>query len=90
LDRGIAQKLAERKGANIAKSLSGTTQLVVLGTKAGPKKLNDIQKKGIMTTDEEGFYKLVGHVKGEEVPAFGGEDEELDEEDEDEDEEGEE
>lgn len=39
---------------------SSKTSYVVLGTEAGPKKLEMIQKHGLKTLDEDGFLELIG------------------------------
>lgn len=39
---------------------SSKTSYVVLGTEAGPKKLEMIQKHSLKTLDEDGFLELIG------------------------------
>lgn len=48
---------------------SKVTSYVVLGTGAGPKKLEVIQKNGIKTLDEDGFLQLIASRSGQEVDA---------------------
>ncbi|EKB56598.1 exonuclease domain-containing protein [Bergeyella zoohelcum] len=51
-------KLLYNIGADINTSISSRTDFVVIGEKAGPKKLEQIEKLGIATIDEQEFLKL--------------------------------
>jgi NAD-dependent DNA ligase len=48
-DRTIAQQILTNAGATIAKSLNKSVNLVALGEKAGPKKIEKIEEMGIET-----------------------------------------
>lgn len=87
MDRKEAAALAVQEGAIIAKAVSGTTDLVVIGKQCGPKKMEEIEKKGIQIVDEDGFLKLVGKNaddKGEGGSGNGNQEEEDAEGDDDE------
>ncbi|PSN63652.1 hypothetical protein BS50DRAFT_85745 [Corynespora cassiicola Philippines] len=58
--RAGAQKLLESAGAKFAKSLNKSVELVVLGTNAGPDKLNKIAELGIETCSWEGLITSLG------------------------------
>lgn len=51
-------KLLHNAGADINSQVSGRTDYVILGQKAGPKKLEQIEKLGIETIDEQKFLEI--------------------------------
>ncbi|RDW69992.1 hypothetical protein BP5796_08389 [Coleophoma crateriformis] len=46
-------------GGKLAKSLSGNTSFVVIGNEAGPKKLEQIEKLGLETMNEDDFIEML-------------------------------
>ncbi|KAI9681487.1 MAG: hypothetical protein M1817_002771 [Caeruleum heppii] len=67
LGREEGQELVKRYGGKITTAPSKKTSFVVLGTDAGPKKLQTIRDHGIKTIDEEGLFALI-----QKLPANGG------------------
>lgn len=68
LNREDCEHLAKEYGAKVTKSISGKTNVVVLGDEAGPSKVSKIKKLGIKHIDEAGFIQLI-----EGMPEAGGE-----------------
>lgn len=67
--RSAAQKILEGAGAKFAKSLNKSVELVVLGAKAGPDKLNKIAEQGIPTVDWSDLVEKLGlDVEADEPP----------------------
>ena len=72
---GVLQTLGREQGQNLAKQYGGKvttgpskkTSYVVIGSDAGPKKLETIRNLGIKTIDEEGLFALI-----RQLPANGG------------------
>ena len=58
MTRGEAKKRLEALGARVSGSVSGQTDLVVAGEKAGSK-LTKAQALGVEVTDEAGLLKLL-------------------------------
>ena len=58
MDRVTSKKTAEAHGATVITRLADT-DLIVLGTRAGPKKLQEIEDKGLRTCTEEEFIAMV-------------------------------
>lgn len=58
--RSAAQKLLEGAGATYAKSLNKSVELVILGTNAGPDKLNKIAELEIPTCTFEALQEKLG------------------------------
>lgn len=67
LGREQGQELVKRYGAKVTSGPSKKTDFVVLGTDAGPKKLEVIRQNGIKTIDEDGLFALI-----QRLPANGG------------------
>ncbi|KAI9889706.1 MAG: hypothetical protein M1814_005005 [Vezdaea aestivalis] len=67
LDRDTGTNLVKQYGGRILTSVSTKTNYVILGSNAGPKKLETIQKLGIKTISEEGLFHLIKNL-----PANGG------------------
>ena len=67
LGREEGQDLVKRYGGKVTSGPSSKTNYVVLGTDAGPKKLETIQKYQLKTINEEGLFALIRTL-----PAFGG------------------
>ena len=67
LERNHGQELVKRHGGKVTSAPSKKTNFVVLGTDAGPKKLETIQQFGLKTINEEGLFELI--LK---LPAHGG------------------
>ena len=57
LGRKNTEKLVEAHGGKLGKSITGKTNLVVLGNDAGPKKLEQINELRIATLDEDGLVR---------------------------------
>jgi replication factor C subunit 1 len=67
LDRDTGKSLVKRHGGAVMTAPSKKTSYVVLGSDAGPSKLNTIKTHGIKTINEEGLFKLIRSL-----PANGG------------------
>jgi len=67
LAREDGQNLVKRYGGKIMSAPSSKTSFVVLGSDAGPKKLETIAKHKIKTINEEGLFELIRRL-----PANGG------------------
>ncbi|KAL8695162.1 MAG: hypothetical protein Q9218_000330 [Villophora microphyllina] len=67
LGREEGQVLVKRYGGKVTTTPSSKTNFVVLGSDAGPKKLETIQKYKLTTIDENGLFELV-----RKLPANGG------------------
>lgn len=67
LGREEGQELVKRYGGKVTGAPSSKTSYVVLGSDAGPKKLETIQKCGLTTIDEHGLFELIRRL-----PANGG------------------
>ncbi|KAK4057026.1 DNA replication factor C complex subunit Rfc1 [Microbotryomycetes sp. JL221] len=60
LSREAGQELAKRYGGRVTSAPSSKTSYVVIGTDAGPKKLEMIKKHQIKTLTEDQFLQLIG------------------------------
>ncbi|GAA5961484.1 hypothetical protein JCM3765_003600 [Sporobolomyces pararoseus] len=60
LSREDGQDLVKRYGGRVTTAPSSKTSYVVLGSDAGPKKLELIKKHKIKTLDEDGFLRMIG------------------------------
>ncbi|EON68021.1 hypothetical protein W97_07168 [Coniosporium apollinis CBS 100218] len=67
LSREDGQALVKRYGGKVTSGPSKKTNFVVLGSDAGPKKLQTIRDNGIKTIDEDGLFELI-----RKLPANGG------------------
>ena len=67
LSREEGQSLVKRYGGRVLGQPSGKTSYVVLGSDAGPKKLETIAKYNIKTINEDGLFALISRL-----PANGG------------------
>jgi BRCT domain type II-containing protein len=81
--RKAAEEILVNAGAKIEKSLNKKVQLVILGEKAGPSKLQKIEDLGCETQDWDELIEQIKSEGGEEPAA----DDDDDDEDEDEDDE---
>ncbi|KAL5340739.1 replication factor RFC1 C terminal domain-containing protein [Aspergillus crustosus] len=67
LGREEGQALVKKYGGKVTTAPSSKTSFVVLGSDAGPKKLETIQKHKLKTINEEGLFDLIRRL-----PANGG------------------
>ncbi|KAL8841627.1 MAG: hypothetical protein Q9170_000841 [Blastenia crenularia] len=67
LGREEGQELVKRYGGKVTTAPSSKTSYVVLGSDAGPKKLETIKKCGLKTINETGLFELI-----RKLPANGG------------------
>ena len=67
LDRNAGQELVKRYGGKVTNGPSKKTSFVILGTDAGPKKLETIKQHSLKTIDENGLFELI-----RKLPANGG------------------
>ena len=67
LSREDGQQLVKKYGGKVTTAPSKKTSFVVLGTGAGPKKLETIKLNNIKTIDEDGLFQLIRTL-----PANGG------------------
>lgn len=67
LGREEGQNLVKRYGGKITSGPSSKTSFVVLGSEAGPKKLETIRSNNLKTIDEDGLFALIRSL-----PADGG------------------
>lgn len=67
LQREAGQELVKRYAGKVTGAPSKKTSFVVLGSDAGPKKLETIKQYGIKTIDEHGLFELIRCL-----PAHGG------------------
>ena len=67
LGREEGQELVKRYGGKVTTSPSTKTSFVILGSDAGPKKLDTIKKYSLKTIDEDGLFTLIRNL-----PANGG------------------
>jgi replication factor C subunit 1 len=67
IDRDDAVNLVKRYGGKVTGAPSSKTSYVVLGSDAGPKKIETIKKNNIPTINEDGLFQLIRTL-----PAHGG------------------
>lgn len=67
IDREEGHNLVKRYGGKVTSAPSSKTSFVVLGTDAGPKKMEVIKKNKLKTIDENGLFYLIKNM-----PALGG------------------
>jgi replication factor C subunit 1 len=67
IDRDDAVNLVKRYGGKVTGAPSSKTSYVVLGSDAGPKKIETIKKNKIPTINEDGLFQLIRTL-----PAHGG------------------
>ncbi|KAL1647437.1 DNA replication factor C complex subunit Rfc1 [Diplodia intermedia] len=67
LDREAGQQLVKRYGGKVTSGPSSKTSYVVLGSDAGPSKLQKIKQFNLKTINEEGLFALI-----KKLPANGG------------------
>ncbi|KAG5289212.1 chromosome transmission fidelity factor [Histoplasma ohiense] len=67
LGREEGQSLVKRYGGKVTSAPSSKTNYVVLGSDAGPKKLETIRKFGLKSINEDGLFELIRRL-----PANGG------------------
>ncbi|KIX94585.1 uncharacterized protein Z520_09631 [Fonsecaea multimorphosa CBS 102226] len=67
LERSEGQNLVKQYGGKVTGAPSKRTSYVVIGSDAGPKKLETIRQLGIKTINEEGLFALI-----RQLPANGG------------------
>lgn len=67
LERTTGQELVKRLGGKVTAAPSKKTSFVVLGSDAGPKKLETIKQFGLKTINEHGLFELI-----RKLPANGG------------------
>ena len=58
MDRKTSEATATKYGATVIKKLE-ETDYIILGTRAGQKKLDEIEDKGLETIDEDGFFEIL-------------------------------
>jgi replication factor C subunit 1 len=59
ISRDEAQELVKRYGGKVTSQPSSKTSYVILGSDAGPSKLEKIQKMSIKTLNEDGLFELI-------------------------------
>ncbi|KAL2040991.1 hypothetical protein N7G274_006449 [Stereocaulon virgatum] len=59
LERTAGQELVKRHGGKVTGAPSKKTSFVVLGSDAGPKKLETIKQFGLKTINEHGLFELI-------------------------------
>ncbi|KAF2156577.1 hypothetical protein K461DRAFT_263612 [Myriangium duriaei CBS 260.36] len=62
--RAGVQGLVEDHGGEFVKDLRHEPDLVVIGVRAGPKKVDEIKEKGLETVDQAGFYRMIKEGRG--------------------------
>ena len=67
LDRGSGTELIKRYGGKVTTAPSSKTSYVILGSDAGPKKLETIAKFSLKVINENGLYEMIRRL-----PANGG------------------
>jgi replication factor C subunit 1 len=67
ISRDEGQELVKRYGGKVTGQPSSKTSYVILGSDAGPSKLEKIQKMNIKTINEDGLFELIRRL-----PASGG------------------
>ncbi|KAF3020253.1 hypothetical protein E8E14_012433 [Neopestalotiopsis sp. 37M] len=68
MDRKTCEAKAKEHGAQLTRKLADA-DYVVVGTRAGPKKLEEISNLGLKTIDEQQFLALLGNEDSEPLPA---------------------
>ena len=63
IDRATAKKTAEKHGAKVTAKLEDT-DYVILGTNPGPKKVEEIEEKGLKTISEQEFLDMLKTGEG--------------------------
>lgn len=71
MDRKKSKETAEKHGAKVITKLENT-DFIVLGINAGPKKLEEIEKKGLRTVTEQEFLAMTEAGGGSEDAATSG------------------
>jgi BRCT domain type II-containing protein len=72
MDRKTCEATAKEHGAKITTKLEDA-DYIVLGARAGPKKIATIEEKGLRTIDEQGFHDILAGKKPSENTGRGGE-----------------
>jgi replication factor C subunit 1 len=67
LDRDSGKELVKRHGGQVQSAATSKTDYVVLGSDAGPKKLETIKQHNLKTINEDGLFQLIRTL-----PAHGG------------------
>ena len=70
IDRGTVEATVNQYGGELVKKLEDA-DFIVLGTKPGPKKVEEIKAKGLKTMSEKQFYEMLktGEEPDEDGPA---------------------
>ncbi len=67
--RSEASDIVEREGGNVTSSVSGNTDLLVVGSGAGQSKQDDAEQKGVETVSGEEFTEQLNAVENGDVDA---------------------
>lgn len=71
LERDEATELVERHGGTVSKTLGKRVTHAVVGSNAGPSKINQLAERKIPMIDEDGLFRLIRALSGQDVEGGG-------------------